>query len=246
MSKKWRKQTEKYEIVQSSGVRITSTPVCGSLPAVPGSLSPATPTKHETAPGGLKPSEDLNVSTTTDDDLRIPIPSSSSLKRIPPSPAPQPLPDLQKLHRELSHAFARADKPIPTLRQSQAVLDALSDEWPLFLEWLPESRQFEKTQSPGGLPSLIEFFRSVRESIREAAAVPELPPPCPKCRDFAGRILTRITGKGVFAGESYTVLVECDCKLGELLKAGFSRHKAEQPKRSIEFQGFEEPGDNAE
>lgn len=237
MPKKWRKQSGLYENPHNSGARIDTTPVCGSLPTVSGSLSPATRRNDKAAKGGFKPLEVLKGRRTPGDSLQVEEPSSSSLKKIPPSPAPASPTPIQSFHQGLYRAFQSAGKPTPLLSQSEIALAALSQDWEAFLRWLPTAPQFEQTRTPGGIPTLIEFFRE--KPTKEAPA--EIPAPCRKCRTLDGRVLKRIPGKGVFAGESYTALVECDCPLGELLKAGFERAKAERPKRALDFKGFEEP-----
>lgn len=203
------------------------------------STAPATPTNHKAAENALlNPLKVLKGRRTPEDSLQVEEPSSSSLKKIPPSPAPASPTPIQTFHQGLYRAFQSAGKPTPLLSQSEIALAALSEDWEAFLRWLPTAPQFQQTRTPGGIPTLIEFFRE--KPTKEAPA--ELPPPCPKCRTMNGRVLVeRIIERGVFATHSYTALVECACPLGQLLKAGFSRHKAEAPKRSLDFQGFEEP-----
>lgn len=245
-----KKERNKFRGVRNSTLRTIRTAAGersgqqAEKPEGTGLTAPATPLLVNESPEALlKSSISISGTTTPDDDFRIPI-ASSSLKRIPPPPAPQPLTVAQKLHHGLAVAFSKEGKPVPTPRQSEAALKALGEEWTLFLEWLPQSRQFQRTESPGGLPSLIEFFRSTREAIREAAA-PTAPAPCPKCAPLKGRILkTHVHRGGIFDGKEYTAITECDepgCELGKFLRAGRERFESESRKPGNTFEAFTEP-----
>lgn len=74
-------------------------------------------------------------------------------------------------------------------------------------------------------PTPADIYGLIRTLGTAQAAV--LPAPCDKCERMSGRVLREyVVEQGVFAGEVRTLATECDCALGQALKAGFDRQKA--------------------
>jgi len=69
----------------------------------------------------------------------------------------------------LASVFTRARKPAPLPAQSLAAYLEVGEDWKSFLEWLPGAPQFKRTQHPGGLPTLIQFFNADRHQAPPVA-----------------------------------------------------------------------------
>jgi hypothetical protein len=63
-------------------------------------------------------------------------------------------------HESLVEAFRTAGKPIPLKSQAERAYRLVAPDWDRFLAWLSTSVAFQRTQHPGGLPALIEMFRT--------------------------------------------------------------------------------------
>jgi hypothetical protein len=84
------------------------------------------------------------------------------------SPSPSTFHDPSAEFRErLALTFSRAGKPLPLKAQAEATYKAVGPHWEEFLVWMPTAREFKRTEHPGGLPTLIEMFKTNLETKKK-------------------------------------------------------------------------------
>jgi len=234
-----------------TSVRSGLTASCGpdQFQVRPESTAPATPTNDEAAPEPLLNTKGLNAQGGAGGDEFLY--RTATEQELPPSPPPIHIPESNTPNplRAVCEKWGidRAGEARLVGNCREAVSDCTEAEIAYFADTLARKKRAEGDTRPLSGILIVKTAEVLETGIAayrrpplETDQAPELPPPCPKCRPLGGRVLKEhIQTKGLRAGETYKALVDCDCLLGQTLKAGFQRHKAEAPKRSLDFAGFE-------